>query len=196
MGWRIESRLSWTWGTALAPVFAVAGAAAPLDKETCAKLEAEQTQLVGAGTRADMVRGAEWAKTNLPPQRLERIARLIEIDVQIAFRCTKPKPPEPHEREPAAITDPAPAHKPDAGAKPHLRKIPPPAAAPGQPAKADEPAKAPQVIRPRPSVKGPVNEPGAQPGVAPAQKPAAKSKPSDAYLPPAKAPTEAAPLRP
>ena len=61
--------------------------AAQLDKDSCAKLKTEQGQLEQGGTRGSMVRGPEWAKSNLAPDRLEVIRRLIEVDEQLLFRC-------------------------------------------------------------------------------------------------------------
>ncbi len=60
---------------------------APLDKEGCAKLRTEEAQLVQAGTRTSMSKGPEWAKTNLAPDKLEQIRRLLEVDEQLQFRC-------------------------------------------------------------------------------------------------------------
>ena len=62
-------------------------AAAPLDEEDCDKLKAEQTQLEGAGARADMTKGPEWAKTNLTPDKLGQVKRLIEVEELLMFRC-------------------------------------------------------------------------------------------------------------
>ena len=61
--------------------------AAQLDKDSCAKLKTEQGQLEQGGTRGSMVRGPEWAKSNLAPDKLEVIRRLIEVDEQLLFRC-------------------------------------------------------------------------------------------------------------
>jgi hypothetical protein len=58
-----------------------------LDAAACTSLEVERNGLAAAGTRKDMQNGAEWAKTNLSKERLDRIGRLIEVEEQIAFRC-------------------------------------------------------------------------------------------------------------
>jgi len=44
--------------------------AATLDKDTCTRLEEEQTTLEKAGVRATLVKGAAWAKVNLPLDKL------------------------------------------------------------------------------------------------------------------------------
>lgn len=79
--------------------------AAPLDAQGCAKLKDERAVLEQAGVRGTMAKGPEWAKTNLPPDKLEQVRRLIDVDAQLTFRCHgKPLvqlPPE-IEADPAA----------------------------------------------------------------------------------------------
>ena len=78
---------------------------APLDKDGCAKLKAEEAQIEQSGIRSSMGRGPEWAKANLPPDKLEQIRRLIEVEEQLLFRChgkalvNLPRDPDP---DPAA----------------------------------------------------------------------------------------------
>ena len=66
---------------------AVGAQAATLDKDTCARLEEEQTTLEKTGVRATLAKGAAWAKDNLPLDKLQEVRRLIEVDEQILFRC-------------------------------------------------------------------------------------------------------------
>lgn len=79
--------------------------AAQLDKDTCTKLKTEQGQLELSGTRGNLDRGPEWAKASLPPEKLEQVRRLIEVDEQLLFRCggrplvTLPNDPDPAARE-------------------------------------------------------------------------------------------------
>jgi hypothetical protein len=77
--------------TAGLALFISAGAssalAAPLDKDACAGLKTEHGALVAKGLEADMAKGPEWAKANLPPDRLNEIGRLIDLNEQLAFRC-------------------------------------------------------------------------------------------------------------
>src|SRR5215468_51747 len=73
-------------------VLALAGAlvqarAAPLDADTCGKLQSEQEQLENAGVEKDMAKGPAWAKDNLPYEKLSRVKRFIEIEEQLLFRC-------------------------------------------------------------------------------------------------------------
>ncbi len=90
----------------LAPLAAFPSLAwsAPLDPPACAALKTEYDGLVAAGAKADMDRGPEWAKTNLAPDRLGKIERLIAVEEQLSFRCSEqltarpalkelPKPP-------------------------------------------------------------------------------------------------------
>jgi hypothetical protein len=61
--------------------------AAPLDAETCAKLETEHNDLEGAGVVKDMEKGPDWAKANLGLEKLQRIQRFIELEELLMFRC-------------------------------------------------------------------------------------------------------------
>jgi hypothetical protein len=61
--------------------------AAPLDADTCAKLQVEQEELENAGVEKDMAKGPAWAKDNLPYDKLVRVKRFIEIEEQLLFRC-------------------------------------------------------------------------------------------------------------
>lgn len=61
--------------------------AARLDKEACDALRTEEAGLEAAGIKGDMQQGPEWAKTNLAPERLQQVARWIEIEEQLSFRC-------------------------------------------------------------------------------------------------------------
>jgi hypothetical protein len=84
---------------------AAPAAAAPLDPQACKDLNAERDVMIGAGLKADMDRGPDWAKANLPEDRLKKIERLISVEEQLSFRCGQlvtaspqikepPKPPE------------------------------------------------------------------------------------------------------
>lgn len=66
-------------------------AAVPLDADACGKAKAEREKLAADGAVSDMQQGAVWAKTNLPVEKLTRIARLIELDEQLLFRCPRSK---------------------------------------------------------------------------------------------------------
>jgi hypothetical protein len=60
-----------------------------LDRSACKQLESELAHVVATGVRTDMQKGAEWARANLPPERLKQIKHLIEIEEQLEFRCDK-----------------------------------------------------------------------------------------------------------
>jgi hypothetical protein len=79
--------------------------AAPLDEGSCALARVEQGQLDATGVRDDVGRGADWGKANLPPERLRLVARWIELEEQILFRCPRPKPPPESEATAALGTD-------------------------------------------------------------------------------------------
>lgn len=72
---------------ALIAIGAPASWAERLDKNSCKLLKVELAGMLALGVRKDMVRGPEWAKTNLSSKELGRIKRLIEIEEQLEFRC-------------------------------------------------------------------------------------------------------------
>ena len=67
-------------------------AAVPLDIEACDKLVKEEHDLERAGARANLAKGPQWAKANLPQDKIEQVKRLIEVEEQVAFRCLRMKP--------------------------------------------------------------------------------------------------------
>jgi len=74
--------------TLVASVVALTQArAAPLDAETCAKLQTEHTDLERGGVEKDMEKGPEWAKANLGLEKLQRVQRFIELEELLMFRC-------------------------------------------------------------------------------------------------------------
>ncbi len=138
--------------------------ALPMTPDECDRAKSEQSGLETAGAAADMAQGPEWARANLPTDRLNRVARWIELQEQILFRCPRPKPVK--EPETAAKSgDPAEA-KPDQ--KPASTKKSKPKPAPATTADTGDAAgeAAPKPAKPKPQ----------------AQK---KPKADDAYRPPA-----------
>ncbi|OYW53565.1 MAG: hypothetical protein B7Y80_14470 [Hyphomicrobium sp. 32-62-53] len=83
--------------------------ALPMAPEACDQAKAEQTSLETSGVARDMAQGPEWARANLSVDRLQRVARWIELEEQILFRCPRPAPPP----EPATVAAPAPGGKPE-----------------------------------------------------------------------------------
>lgn len=72
---------------ALVMLGAPAGWAERLDKRTCKTLKVELAGMLAVGIKDDMERGPLWAKDNLPPEKLAKIRRLIEVEEQLEFRC-------------------------------------------------------------------------------------------------------------
>jgi hypothetical protein len=152
---------------------------APLDKDGCANLKAEQAQLEHAGARGNMAKGPQWAKANLEPDKLDQIRRLLEVDEQLLFRCQgrplvnlpkDPTDPDPAAREPGTeAAKAAPAAKAPKAAKKEVAKKEPGKAAPGAKKAAAQPADA--------AAKTEAKKP-------PAAKKKAKQKADDAYSPP------------
>lgn len=62
-------------------------AAVPLDAPACEQLQTQLDTLRNEGAAADMARGPEWARANLPLARLQRIETLLEVEEQLNFRC-------------------------------------------------------------------------------------------------------------
>lgn len=134
--------------------------AAPAAPEECDRARSEQAALSSSGAGDDLAKGPEWGRANLAPDRLKRIARWIELEEVLLFRCPRPKPaggPETAARTDEGPSGPAaapPSGEPKAKAKP-------------KPKPADTAAEeAPQAVKPKPTAKK-------------------KPKPDDAYRPPA-----------
>ena len=168
---------------AMAGLAASPGSAAPLEKDACESLKAEQSKLAATGLRSDMQRGAQWGKSNLSAERLSQVARLIEIDEQILFRC--PAPPDP-----AVQARPAKPVKPDrdaVAADDESKSEMKPQAASVAPAAAPKPRKPTQKAA-KPSVSSAATAEAADKPPPAKKRAAAKTKSDDAFQPPAGAP--------
>ena len=147
------------------------GHAEPLPREACDLLGSELDKLVSSGVKGWMAQGANDARSRLGPDQLSQIARFLEIDEQLLFRCGLYKvrfvlPPDAEEAATEAPT-PTPAAKP---AAPVRDKTRPKAKAGSEPdRKAAEQAS---------SVPSPVKD-----SVAAKTPPRKKAKPEDAYRP-------------
>jgi hypothetical protein len=185
----------------------VGAQAATLDKDTCVRLEEEQTTLEKAGVRATLAKGAAWAKDNLPLDKLQQARRLIEVDEQITFRC-QGKPlvllPSSVDADPVVTEETA-----QDGEKPADGKAAATKAAPGKDAKAATPKAAAVVKSDKPAVDAPAKkapaavpkattpvqpkqkDAAAKPEASTAAKPkAAPKKVDDAYKPPQADPSQ------
>jgi hypothetical protein len=175
-------------------VQAFAVRAAPLDKDGCAKLKAEQGQLEQGGARGDMGRGPEWAKANLAPAKLEHIRRLIELDEQLLFRCQGRPLVNLKETDPSPKAPDAKAAKAPNGERTKApngeRKSAAPvkkAAAPPADAAAKAAVKAPPAAKPAATPASPAPAKAAKAGEdkkVSAAKTKSKRKSDDAYRPP------------
>jgi hypothetical protein len=156
------------------------GRSAPLDEAACTQLKEEHNKLVQSGVKTAMDRGAEWGKANADPAMLKDIARLIEVEEGLSFRCPQPKSVLLKE-----LDDEGEAPAPKAGPKPAVKTKSPDAKGKGQTV---QPAKETAVAKPKPKPKP---QPQAKPAtkVNDAYVPPAR----DAYVPPPKAPTASAP---
>lgn len=64
--------------------------ALPLAPEACERARNEQTELSSKGVAVDVAKGGEWGRANLDGTRLAQVARWIELEEQILFRCPRP----------------------------------------------------------------------------------------------------------
>jgi hypothetical protein len=160
------------------------GLAASLSKEECDKLHAEQAELTAAGVREQFDRGAEWGKTNLAPDQLQRVQRFIGNEEQLSFRCGLAKL-----RVTLPVTEEGGEQELDEKGNP----IPPKAAPKAkQPVKAKDGKKlegAAAAADGKPKPKSPSETKGKAAGEAQAKPTAVKApkprpKPDDAYRPP------------
>ena len=62
-----------------------------LDAVTCTELRLEHLKSVELGLYADFQRGPEWAKSNLPVERLRDLELFIQLDEQVKFGCRDAK---------------------------------------------------------------------------------------------------------
>jgi hypothetical protein len=176
--------------------------AAPLDADTCSKLDAERLQLEFAGVRANVAKGPEWAKTvKLSAEALGQIRRLIDIDAQLLFRCTGANlvslPTDPPDPETAGPQEQGEEGKETPGQKASPAKAKPETA---KKAAATPQAKAPgnkaaPADKSQPAKKAPADKTKAPEKKASAAPPAkTKPKVDDAYKPPAPADPNANPF--
>lgn len=124
--------------------FGTVAAALPMAPEACEQAKAEQSTLETSGVARDMAQGPEWARTNLPVDRLQRVARWMELQEQILFRCPRPTP----QPEPVTATAPDAAAKPEK-TKPSQKSKPKPAAALSATGDASE--APPKPVKPKPA---------------------------------------------
>jgi hypothetical protein len=77
-----------------APIGALFGAWATqpkVDPDTCKALRLEQMKFRASGILDDMSKGPQWAKANLPADRLREIEHYIQLDEQVKFGCRDAK---------------------------------------------------------------------------------------------------------
>ena len=142
---------------------APAAAAAKLDNAACAALTDERNAIAATGVKADMERGPDWAKANMPPERLQSALRLLEVEDQLEFRCGRRGKPAKPEQTAAPATPPTPNGAPAAAVKNSAQdnaqdstkpeEQPPPRAVPVAPADQKSTSASPT---PTPTIQQPV----------------------------------------
>lgn len=147
--------------------------AEPLPKEACDVLASEHDTLVAAGVKGWMAQGTQDARNRLGADKVGQIARFLEVDEQLLFRCGlhKARFVLPVDVEEPPVEQAVPAVKPPPATR---EKAVPNAKTKPEPdrRKANQAASAPTAVE-----------------AAPATKPAGKkkSKPDDAFRPAAPA---------
>jgi hypothetical protein len=137
--------------------------AAPLDPATCEAARMEHALLAEGGVTQIIAKGPEWGKVNASKSDLVRVARWIELEEQLTFRCGQGRVTEGAQRAAAMAQQlenpPAPAtdDKSAAGSAPVLAE---PAAV--EPAPKPKP-KPKAETKPRPPAAKPEQPPTAAP---------------------------------
>jgi hypothetical protein len=93
----------WTAALVAMLIWPASASSAPLDQAACDGLKTERAALGAAGVDKDLDRGPEWAKTNLAPDRMKQVARLIEVEEQLSFRCGELATARPALKEPKPV---------------------------------------------------------------------------------------------
>ncbi|MGZ5918113.1 MAG: hypothetical protein ACXWJ4_12515, partial [Methyloceanibacter sp.] len=93
---------------AAAGLLAAGGASAePLDKDSCASLQAERKGLLTKEMQAALDQGPDWVKRHLNDAEIDRVRDFLKIEEKIEFRCrgggvakAKVSPPAPADEMP------------------------------------------------------------------------------------------------
>ena len=64
---------------------------AKIDADTCTAIRLEQIKFRQSGILDDMSKGPEWAKANLPSDRLREVEHYLLLDEQVKFGCRDAK---------------------------------------------------------------------------------------------------------
>lgn len=176
----------WSLGAGHALLLALAfgtmapAAAVPLEAPACAQLQVQYDALRLEGAADDMARGPEWARTNLPADRLQRIGLLLEVEEKLNFRCGLAKITLPTTIEGGEEEVPGPGEATIEGSGRIIvlpRKAPPSPGGPRAAAAAVAPANAgetkPAAAKPRPKKRTALPKKKPQPRLDDAYRPGA-----------------------
>ena len=108
---------------AVSPLAAISVVGEPLDKDSCAGLQAQRRQLLTKEMQAALDQGPDWVKTHLNETEIEQVRRFLSIEEQIEFRCrgggiAKAKAPPPAGEVPLPDRKPTPPASPAPSANP------------------------------------------------------------------------------
>ncbi|MBI1385505.1 MAG: hypothetical protein GC150_11400 [Rhizobiales bacterium] len=139
-------------------------AAADLPLAECLERMNEMVALRELGTEADMAIGPEAARIQLTPAQLQRIARYLDVEADLAFRCPQMgenelmllrRTPLP-ERRPARVATaatPQPSDQPVPGRRPETVAGAPETPTRAEPPSVPEPARSSRTSQPVPTRK-------------------------------------------
>lgn len=191
-GWLVRRGLGVLAGVIAGAMAAAVAHATPLDVTACDAATLEQGQM--SDLPMVLERGPEWGKANLPQSELLRVARWIELQEQLSFRCGRGRVTAEAKRAAAAAElienppQPQAAEKPGAiPTVPASVAVLPEIAATAPPVVAgpEQPASQPATPKPKPRAK--LKSKPKTVEAAPASDAAAvPAEPSEAPTPPAK----------
>jgi hypothetical protein len=101
---------------ATAGLLAAGGARAePLDKDSCASLQAQRKTLLTKDMQAALDQGPDWVKRHLNEAEIDRVRDFLKVEEKIEFRCrgggvakAKVSPPSPASEMPLPDRKPTP----------------------------------------------------------------------------------------
>jgi hypothetical protein len=86
-----------------APFACAVAVAEPLDKESCANLQAERKKLFNRDMQAALDQGPDWVKGHLNDEAIDKVRRFLSVDEQIRFRCRGGGAAKPAEKSTGSV---------------------------------------------------------------------------------------------
>ena len=105
----------------MAAPFGVGAVAAPLDRESCLKLQGDRKRLLTREMQLALDRGPDWVKDHLNTGDIEKVREFLAVEEMIEFRCRGGGVSKPTES--AANSDPDIPPLPDRKPAPPPREV-------------------------------------------------------------------------